>query len=240
MAAADEPGDELRETPCIGVRMQNGARGAEVVEVFPGFPADGGDIRVGDEIVFVDGVRVYGSEDFINRIQTHYRIGDRIDVVTLRNGERQVKSLLLDRYPDPGELFARRLLGRSAPELPNLLPGRVSLVIFVGHRNREFGCDALCRALTDEIARLAAKNLRGLRLFLVGGTDNPRAQKGILGIRDPHGIWHDAFHVADEPALVIVDRDGWVRFAETGGGLSLAGARPALDRALESQNGLRI
>ncbi len=223
--------------PCLGVRIQNGSHGAQIVEVFPGFPADLAGLVAGDELAAIDGRAVLSGEAFVTTIERGYRVGDRVELTVWRDGRRSTRSVILDRYPESSELFHRRWIGRTAPPLP--AGGGVTVVFLVGDLYREFGCDATCAALWNEVAELGSTGGPGLRVLLVGGARAPRsAGRGVSALSDAAGLLHDRFHVGERPALVIIDRDGWVLFAETGPELALSPAKLALAAALESHTGV--
>ena len=85
------------EYPVIGanVNTEEGARGAEVVEVPAGTPADRAGIRVGDRIVAVDGDRVADGIALIVAIRSH-RPGEVIELTVVRDDQERTLDVELD------------------------------------------------------------------------------------------------------------------------------------------------
>jgi serine protease Do len=72
-------------------------QGAVVAEVASGSGADKAGIKNGDVIVEIDGTKVTSVEGVAGEVRKHSP-GDQIDVVIVRNGEKQtVKVTLSDR-----------------------------------------------------------------------------------------------------------------------------------------------
>ncbi len=86
------------ERPYLGIRFVMRARGAEIVEVVPGTPADEAGLRVGDIILEVDGQQVRPSRPLPEILLT-YRPGDRVVLTVEREGEEIEIPMTLGRAP---------------------------------------------------------------------------------------------------------------------------------------------
>ena len=72
-------------------------QGAVVADVASGSGADKAGIKNGDVIVEIDGSKVASVEDVASEVRKHSP-GDQIDVVVVRNGQKQtIKVTLSDR-----------------------------------------------------------------------------------------------------------------------------------------------
>jgi S1-C subfamily serine protease len=111
-------GREVR--PVVGIEMssnadtwarRNGVNGVVVVDVTPGLPAARsgmqgvaqnrrGELVLGDIITAIDGVTVQSQDDFFNVVEQH-KPGDKVTVVTDRQGERKEFEIML-ASPDTG------------------------------------------------------------------------------------------------------------------------------------------
>ena len=85
------------EYPVIGANVNTGegARGAEVVEVPSGTPADRAGIEVGDRIVAVEGARVADGIALIVAIRSH-RPGEVVELTVVRDDEERTVRVELD------------------------------------------------------------------------------------------------------------------------------------------------
>jgi putative serine protease PepD len=75
--------------------------GAYVVDVSPDSPASGAGIEEGDVIVEIGGTTIESAGDVPSAVREH-RPGDAIDVVFVRDGERQTVQATLIERPDVG------------------------------------------------------------------------------------------------------------------------------------------
>jgi len=213
----------------LGVQVQDGAVGARIVTVYPGYPAELMGLRAGDEVTAIDGRRVHSGQSLAELVMQDHQVGDVVEVSFLRRGVSRKLRVALDTYTDETELFRRRWVGRSAPsdafggfepggQGPVALLGRVSVFVFIGNdRCRNNGCSALVGALKEFAGD------EGITLRVV-----------------PPGPLQDLFHITKVPALVVVDRDGWVSFAGAGHLATAQNLRMHTVQALRSQFGLLV
>ena len=72
--------------------------GVAVQSVGPGSPAQAADLRPGDVIVSVDGVKIAGSDAFVKRV-TRAAAGDKLVLETVRDGRKERKTVTLGERP---------------------------------------------------------------------------------------------------------------------------------------------
>jgi S1-C subfamily serine protease len=73
--------------------------GVLVVAVSRGAPAEAADLRAGDVVLKLDGVAT-PSVDAIHKLLTRDRIGKRVELLVLRDGETKTLSLLVTERPE--------------------------------------------------------------------------------------------------------------------------------------------
>lgn len=88
------------ERPYLGVRYIIRPRGAEIVEVIPGSPAEEAGLQVGDLVREVDDRRV-SSPHPLAELLSLYRPGDRVTLTVERKGEELEIEVVLGRQPSP-------------------------------------------------------------------------------------------------------------------------------------------
>ncbi len=88
------------ERPYLGVRYVARPRGAEIVEVIPGSPAEEAGLRVGDLVREVDGRSVSSSHPLAELLSL-YRPGDRVTLTVERDGEELEIRVTLGRRLSP-------------------------------------------------------------------------------------------------------------------------------------------
>ncbi|MBC7225883.1 MAG: PDZ domain-containing protein [Thermoflexales bacterium] len=86
------------ERPYLGVRYITRPRGAEIVEVIPGSPAEEAGLQVGDLIREVDGQRVNSTRPLVELLYL-YRPGDRVTLTVERDGDELEIRVTLGRRP---------------------------------------------------------------------------------------------------------------------------------------------
>jgi peroxiredoxin len=250
--AGANPGREA--TPWLGVGLGAGQVGVLITEVYRGSPADICGIRPGDELVQIDRERMLGGRSLVEYLQTRRGVGDEIVVELVRDGVSRRCSTVLDRRPRDDQLIPLRLLDRPAPAF-DLEPvgsapaaagqlayyrGQVVLIAFVSVH-----C-APCTALFPALSELAAaRGQEGLAVLAVTGDTageitqrTAQAPLSFSFLRDDgHALRYAWIESTTRiPFLLVLDRDGIVRWA----GTRLEEARPVLMQALRERNGIAI
>jgi len=78
-------------------------RGAMVMKVREGSPAEKAGIKVDDIVVELEGESVVGATELMNRVAVH-KPGTEVSLVVLRDGKRKKITVTLDTRPESGEL----------------------------------------------------------------------------------------------------------------------------------------
>ena len=95
-------GDPI-DTAFLGVRgedvIADGQAGARITTVVPDSAASTADLRVGDVVISVDGVPIFGWGDLIAQIRSN-RPGDLVEIDVLRSGEITSIDVVLGVNPD--------------------------------------------------------------------------------------------------------------------------------------------
>ncbi len=225
--------------PWLGVRIEDAAGGARVIDVIEAAPAAAAGLRAGDVIVAIDGQPVDSSRALIRRV-SRYQVGDRIDVEVQRRDQRNVLQVLLEGRLTEDEVRVRRLLGKPAPnfavqmlrgdlsgELEGLRGNVVVLELWATWCN---ACVAT-HAPLSAFARAHRKD--DLVVLAVSQESAPVVQAYLrehgdeLGIaigRDRDGSVFRSYLATGVPLLVVIDRRGLVRHAGAGGGDNLDAA----------------
>jgi membrane-associated protease RseP (regulator of RpoE activity) len=80
---------EAKQPAALGVLLNQSESGVTVSAVMPGAPAARAGLRVGDEIRSVDDRRIRTTQELTESIREH-RSGSQVDLLILRNGEREI------------------------------------------------------------------------------------------------------------------------------------------------------
>jgi peroxiredoxin len=269
---ADKAAAKAKETPWLGIVMAPGSHGVEISEVIPLSPAEAGGIKVGDQLFELDGQSVSSMRHLHTIIQA-MSVGDEITVRVWRDDGKRTLHTTLARFPTEDEIFSRRLLNSPPPALVATVVsgnghadltkyrGDVVLLGFWG-RGQSIKTAAWMNELATQyreqglavvgVSQLGARPLaswaddNGLSYTILADTDNTT--------HDALHIGYEATSWAKPTALVLVDRDGLVRFAASAGlgrhaarsGAGEVGASvrkdtvAAIEAALEERNGLAI
>lgn len=238
--------------PWLGIGLDDGTRGVKVIEVMDETPASRVGIRVGDEVLAVDGVALTTRpQDLITLIRSHHG-GDRVQLMVARGSRKLRVTAVLETKPDDQELLERRLLDKPAPsfDLPvvgadatrtvalDSLRGKVVVLEFMA--TWCFPCKSTYKPLSD------LHDQRGVDGLVVIGLSEEEdaklsgliAQEGIRFpvVRDIGAAAAKAYQRPGTPTFVVIDRGGVVRFVGAGAGLNADHAMFAAERLLDEKN----
>ena len=237
--------------PWLGIGLDDGVRGVKVIEVMDETPAARAGLRVGDELVAVDGVALATNpNDLITRIRARHG-GERVQL-TLARGSRTLKlTAVLETKPDEQELLERRLLDKPAPafDLPvvgadagrtialDALRGKVVVLEFMA--TWCYPCKTTYKPLSD------LHEQRGVDGLVVVGLSEEEDAKlsgfiaqehiGFPVVRDVGAAAAKAYQRPGTPTFVVIDRGGVVRYVGAGAGLNADHAMFAAERLLDEK-----
>ena len=226
--AADEP------APWLGVGYDNGTRTVRINEVIRDTPADIAGIVYGDVIVAIDEKPVRSGNELRDNILSH-RVGDRVRVSVSRRGRLLNLWTDLTGHLEPAELIQRRLVDKEAPlfSLPRLhgknpgrllqLRGKVVVLEFWSTT-----C-AQCTKTFESLANFEAENVDDVAVLTITPESSHTLNEFLKGhsmaltvLHDSHGQLKQAYRSGlGGPTLVVIDRDGIVRHADTGPDLDI-------------------
>ena len=86
----------------VGVQLEDGLWGIEVIEVNPGSAADQAGVQVGDFIVSAAGNEVTSSQELL-KIRRQFRVGDQMPLTLWRDGEQLEVTLVLQAQKEAVE-----------------------------------------------------------------------------------------------------------------------------------------
>jgi peroxiredoxin len=204
----------------LGVRLDTTSDGhVRLASVLPGSPAARAGLERGDFIAEVAGQPVATTDDVISRVQAS-RVGDRIQVVVMRSGQRQTIPVALAASPPPGRVLAS-FVGHEAPmwNLPNVDGGNVNLTTLRGRVVLVYfwsvWCGA-CRMATPNVDRWEqAFGNQGLSVVAISNDplDELRQARSTTGFSFP--LVHDLdakvgseYWVSAVPTLFVIDPSG--------------------------------
>lgn len=90
--------------------------GVQIREVFPGSPAQAAGLHNGDVILQIDGTAAQRPQQVIAAVLSH-RMGDRVGLVLVRQGQQRLINVTLGRRLDTETLLRQRYLDAPAPDL---------------------------------------------------------------------------------------------------------------------------
>ena len=224
--------------------------GARIERVLVDTPAQRAQLRPFDVITKVSGVAVAGASDLINEITTRHRVGDVAVLDVIRGGRSIQVQATLDAMLSASELFAKRHVGKEAREIGYL--GRVAgagvnsvigdhrgdvVVVFLFARTCQ-RCSAIARVLDELHVALSGRGLTVLGF----GEEQPgvlaqlarRDKLKIPLFADPHQRVRRTLEVDQGPlpAVMVIGRDGIVRYAALGDEIVESELRASVDRAI--------
>jgi thiol-disulfide isomerase/thioredoxin len=222
--------DDKARKPLLGVVHTAAPRGVLVQKVMPGSAAERSGLKPGDVILSVNKIEIRSPRQLFAEIQK-YTAGTIVAIEYLRHGRPQTLQVALGERLDTGSL-----LNEHAPEftLPllngkstwKLSKGKVVILDFWATWCSP--CESVRQALED-----FKQKHKSLEIEIAGITNEDMATvKTFYRNRNPpYAILIDAanditlkYRVAGYPTLVVIDREGVVRFAgfASGGGLEEA------------------
>ena len=234
-------------TPWMGIAVGTGDKGVLVNQVIDGTPAERAGLKVGDQVVTIDGAAVAKPGDLIDRVMEK-GVGTKVALGILRAGKSETVTLALESRPDQVQLLREHLVGHPAPAFalsdakgpfPATLASLNGNVVVV-----EFWA-TWCGPCLASMPRLTAwqqkYGARGLRI--VGVSEEPieliskHAAEHKLAYTVAHdpGKVNEAYQVPAIPTLVVIDRKGVIRYADVGGGDKLDAAERVINELLDAR-----
>ncbi len=231
--------------PWLGIGFRGSAGGVIVDEVIPDSPADIAGILVGDVVVAVGRSPTRMPNRLVSAIQK-YSVGDQTVVSVRRKGKLLRLHAELASFLSPAELLRRRLVDRDAPSfsLPVVhgeaegdlekLRGKVVVLEFWSS-----WCGP-CKASFEPLANLEAAHLGELVVLTITADQDSQLTRFHSGyamplpvLHDPERRVHQAYHYEQSlPTIIVIGRDGLVRYADTGSSLNLDSVLLSAKRAV--------
>lgn len=220
--------------PWLGVGFLQTNRGVLIDEVIPDSPADIAGILVDDVVYAIDGYATPSTRSLVEAIQKH-EVGDEVVVSLHRKGRAITLKAELTHFLEPPELLRRRLVDKPAPgfSLPVLhgkasgsleeLQGTVVVLEFWS------GWCPICTTSFETLANLQADYIGELVVLTVTADHESQIKRFLATnsmplpvLHDPRRQTHQAYHYEQiVPTVVVIGRDGLVRYADTGNDLNM-------------------
>ncbi len=231
--------------PWLGVGFRGSAGGVLVDEVIPDSPADIAGILVGDVVVAVGAIGIRMPNHLVSSIQK-YSVGDGVVVSVRRKGRLLRLKTELASFLSPAELLRRRLVDRDAPVFSLPVVHGEAEGDFTQHSGKvvvlEFWSSwcAACKASFEPLANLEAAYLGELVVLTITADRDSQLARFHSGyamplpvLHDPERRVHQAYHYEQSvPTIVVIGRDGLVRYADTGSTLNLDSVLLSAKRAV--------
>jgi cytochrome c biogenesis protein CcmG/thiol:disulfide interchange protein DsbE len=218
--------------PWLGIAIEKGVQGVAVKGVLTGTPAEQAGLKVGDEVLSIDGKGVSVPNALITQVQSS-GVGQTVTLAILRNSKTISVSLKLVARPDELKLLRDKLVGKPAPEF-NLksvhgkepgstkkLIGRVALVEFWA---------TWCAACRSSHPRLSAFAKEHPEIAVLAISDEEKAPLVSYAkeFKPNFTIFSDSSHKVLEtwmaaaiPMLAVIDKKGYVAYVTIGAGESV-------------------
>ena len=234
VVAADEAIDGEDPRPWLGIsydpRSQKGIYGLPVTNVFEESGALASGLRIGDEILEIDGQQTPPGTDLYPIISPR-AIGERLSMRIYRSDRFMMLHPVLTPRVSDSEMLHRQLVGKRAPAFSltqigdenapaiddSVLVGKVGVVLWFHYSCRD--CPQLINALAPWIESHRREGVVGI----VGADGEEVALSAILTstpVLFPVGIDRDAWlhygvleNPQDKVSISVVDRAGVVRMA---------------------------
>lgn len=222
--------DDRARKPLLGVVHTQAARGVLIQKIMPDSAAERAGLKAGDVILSVNKVEILNTRQLFTEIQKYsagtvvaieYMRGTRIETLQVALGERlDATSLVNERAPP---IALPLLSGKSTWSLPK---GKVVILDFWATWCGP--CEGVRHALEDFRRK---KENSAVEIAGITNEDMATVKAFYRNRNPPYTILIDAtndiglkYRVAGYPTLVVIDRDGMVRFAgfASGGGLEAA------------------
>ena len=222
--------DDRARKPLLGVVHTQAARGVLIQKIMPDSAAERAGLKAGDVILSVNKVEILNTRQLFTEIQKYsagtvvaieYMRRTRIETLQVALGERlDATSLVNERAP---AIALPLLSGKSTWSLPK---GKVVILDFWATWCGP--CEGVRHALEDFRRK---KENSAVEIAGITNEDMATVKAFYRNRNPPYTILIDAtndiglkYRVAGYPTLVVIDRDGMVRFAgfASGGGLEAA------------------
>lgn len=227
------------DPPWLGIAysMTTGTVGLLVTNVFEDSPAIAAGLRVGDEIIEVDGMETPPYMGDLSAVIAGHSVGDQMVVRVLRDGRGVTLRPVLANRVSEAELLHMQLVGRPPPSFALVQPddpegdpiddsifaGRVGILAWF-----HTSCVG-CAALVNKIQPWVDTHRGAVGVVGLGGLEGQtqdqavttaKAVVGASPILLPVGIDIDAYlhygfvsNTGDKAIFVVVDRSGIIQMA---------------------------
>jgi len=202
-----------------------------VIEVIDKSPAEDAGLKIGDEIVSLDGVAMHASQEIVKRVAAT-KPGSDISIALTRDGKPVTVKVKLKVRPSDEQLIHDKLVGKAAPAFTaTALDGTTQLPL-AGMRGKVVLLDfwaTWCGPCTlqfghlNRLQRLYAS--RGLSILALSDEEPDQVrdyarteQLGYPIAIDPGDRIRAAYLVPAMPTTVIIDRNGVVQYVNIGVG----------------------